>query len=151
MAYYILLTLLACLFFGGIFKAFDSDSSDNEKIIGIALTMLSLIGIVVAVYLEQINVNEKVQENNQKVEMVTNHNEKKQNELLTEKFQLPITDILIEPMLEEEWEYYKVTTDTGIYKIAFTYDSNNKVIGFREFKQIASLNKEGNHGEGSHN
>lgn len=79
------------------------------------------------------------------------YNEKKQNELLTEKFKLPITDILIEPILETEWEYYKVTTNTGIYKIAFAYDSNNRVIGFKEFKQIASINQEGNHEQGSHN
>ncbi|MGE6592296.1 hypothetical protein ACQKFU_22545 [Bacillus mycoides] len=149
---YLLLTLLACLFMFGIFTAFDIDKSENGKIIGVVLTVLSLIGMVVTVYLQQTDVNEKVRENNQKVEMITEYNEKKQNELLTEKFKLPITDILIESISETEWEYYKVTTNTGVYKIAFAYDSNNKIVGFKEFKQITSvISKESNHEQGSHN
>ncbi|EOP78870.1 hypothetical protein IGM_06477 [Bacillus cereus HuB4-4] len=149
---YLLLTLLACLFMFGIFTAFDIDKSENGKIIGVVLTVLSLIGMVVTVYLQQTEVNEKVRENNQKIEMITEYNEKKQNELLTEKFKLPITDILIESISETEWEYYKVTTNTGVYKIAFAYDSNNKIVGFKEFKQITSvISKESNHEQGSHN
>lgn len=136
----------------GIFTAFDIDKSENGKIIGVVLTVLSLIGMVVTVYLQQTEVNEKVRENNQKIEMITEYNEKKQNELLTEKFKLPITDILIESISETEWEYYKVTTNTGVYKIAFAYDSNNKIVGFKEFKQITSvISKESNHEQGSHN
>ncbi|MGR5913076.1 hypothetical protein ACT7DG_29645 [Bacillus cereus] len=64
------------------------------------------------------------------------YNEKKQEELLKEKLKLPITDILIEPV--SKTEYYKVTTNTGIYKLAYAYDPNDRVIGFKEFKQITS-------------
>lgn len=148
MVYIISFALTGCLFIFGIIFGFspNPNKSDFWRIIGFVLMIFGLIGLVVTWCFLSNDINEKIQENNQKIEMVKerrNYNEKKQNELLTEKFKLPITDILIEPLLETQ--YYKVTTNTGIYKISFDYDSNEKIIGFKEFKQITSLNKEGNH------
>ncbi|AJI31747.1 hypothetical protein BG06_5496 (plasmid) [Bacillus thuringiensis] len=115
-----------------------------------ALIMIgSLIGLIVCGYFRIVEMSE---ENKLKTEMAAErieYNEKKKNELLTEKFKLPITDILIEPVLETK--YYKVTTNTGIYKLSFAYDTNDKIIGFKEFKQITSISQEGNHEQGSHN
>lgn len=115
-----------------------------------ALVMIgSFIGLIVCGYFRIVEVSE---ENKLKTEMAAElieYNEKKKNELLTEKFKLPITDILIEPV--SETKYYKVTTNTGIYKLSFAYDTNDKIIGFKEFKQITSISQEGNHEQGSHN
>ncbi|GAB6632116.1 hypothetical protein BACERE00176_00137 [Bacillus paranthracis] len=146
----IALNILIFLFFLSVFAlCINLELSEKWRII-IALVMIgSLIGLIVCGYFRIVEMNE---EHKLKTEMVAErikYNEKKQNELLTEKFKLPITDILIEPILETQ--YYKVTTNTGIYKIAFDFDSNEKIIGFKEFKQITSLNKEGNHEQGSHN
>jgi hypothetical protein len=103
----------------------------------------SLIGLIVCGCFRIVEMNEEYKLKTEMSAERIKYNEKKQNELLTEKFKLPITDILIEPILETR--YYKVTTNTGIYKIAFDYDSNEKIIGFKEFKQITSINMEGNH------
>ncbi|WP_324656126.1 hypothetical protein [Bacillus cereus] len=140
----IALNILIFLFFVSVFAlCIELEFSEKWRII-IALVMIgSLIGLIVCGYFRIVEMNE---EHKLKTEMVAErikYNEKKQNELLSEKFKLPITDILIEPILETQ--YYKVTTNTGIYKIAFDFDSNKKIIGFKEFKQITSLNKEGNH------
>ncbi|HDR4727459.1 MULTISPECIES: hypothetical protein [Bacillus] len=148
MVHMISLALNWCLFVFGIFLGFapNPNKSDVWRIIGFVLVIFGLIGLVVTWRLLSNDISEKIQENNQKIEMVkerVSYNEKKQNELLTEKFKLPITDILIEKILETQ--YYKVTTNTGIYKIAFDYDSNEKIIGFKEFKQITSISQEGNH------
>lgn len=142
-----------CLFICGIMSAFSPTESDGGKILGVVCTIIGLVGFMVAGYLFYNDAMEKLQEKNQKIEMVTErvkYNKKKQNELLTEKFKLPITDILIEPI--SETEYYKVTTNEGIYKVAFAYDSDDRIIGFKEFKQIISaISKERNHEQGSHN
>lgn len=103
----------------------------------------SLIGLIVCGCFRIVEMNEEYKLKTEMSAERIKYNEKKQNELLSEKFKLPITDILIEPILETQ--YYKVTTNTGIYKIEFDFDSNEKIIGFKEFKQITSLNKEGNH------
>ncbi|MGY1423312.1 hypothetical protein [Bacillus cereus] len=102
------------------------------KIVVSVVMVGSFIGLMVCGYFQTI---EKDQAAKQKEERIS-YNEKRQEELLTEKFKLPITDILIEPVLKTE--YYKATTNTGIYKLAYAYDSNDRVIGFKEFKQITS-------------
>lgn len=150
MVYIISLALTGCLFIFGILFGFspNPNKSDVWRIIGFVLIIFGLIGLVVTWCF----LSNDISENNQKIEMVKergNYNEKKQSELLTEKFNLPITDILIEPV--SETKYYKVTTNTGIYKISFTYDTNDKIIGFKEFKQITSVSQEGKHEQGSHN
>ncbi|MBJ6723042.1 hypothetical protein I2750_23080 [Bacillus sp. PR5] len=146
----IIVNLLIFLFFASAFAVcIEPEFSKKWRII-ITLVMIgSLIGLIVCGYFRIVEMNEEYKLKTEMSAERIKYNEKKQNELLTEKFKLPITDILIEPILETR--YYKVTTNTGIYKIAFDYDSNEKIIGFKEFKQITSLNKEGNHGEGSHN
>lgn len=119
----------------------------------VGILLLGLIGIGLSYILnsEKKEVVRTHSNTEQKSIGLIEYNEKKQNELLTEKFKSPITDILIEPISETDWEYYKVTTNTGVYKIAFAYDSNNKIVGFKEFKQITSISQERNHGQGSHN
>ncbi|QKG98744.1 hypothetical protein [Bacillus cereus] len=146
----IIVNLLIFLFFASAFTVcIEPEFSKKWRII-ITLVMIgSLIGLIVCGYFRIVEMNEEYKLKTEMSAERIKYNEKKQNELLTEKFKLPITDILIEPILETR--YYKVTTNTGIYKISFDYDSNEKIIGFKEFKQITSLNKEGNHGEGSHN
>ncbi|EJQ72420.1 hypothetical protein IGK_05579 [Bacillus toyonensis] len=151
--YFVSIAIFMCLFICGIMSAFSPTESDGGKILGVVCTIIGLVGFMVAGYLFYNDAMEKLQEKNQKIEMVTErvkYNKKKQNELLTEKFKLPITDILIEPI--SETEYYKVTTNEGIYKVAFAYDSDDRIIGFKEFKQIISaISKERNHEQGSHN
>ncbi|MED1305147.1 hypothetical protein BK704_01650 [[Bacillus thuringiensis] serovar konkukian] len=142
--YSIIVNILIFLFFVSAFAlCINLEFSKKWRII-ITLVMIgSFIGLIVSGYFRIVEMNE---EHKLKTEMVAErikYNEKKQNELLSEKFKLPITDILIEPILETQ--YYKVTTNTGIYKIEFDFDSNEKIIGFKEFKQITLLNKEGNH------
>lgn len=138
----IIASILVFVFFTAFLTlSLDPDLSKKWKIIMALVMMWSFIGLMVCGYFRII---EKSEENNQKIEMVSErikYNEKKQNELLTEKFKLPVTDILIEPV--SETEYYKVTTNTGIYKVAFAYDSNDRIIGFKEFKQITSTASEG--------
>lgn len=140
----IALNILIFLFFSSVFVfIIDLELSEKWRMIIVLVMIGSLIGLIVFGYFRIVEMDK---EHKLKTEMVAQrikYNEKKQNELLTEKFKLPITDILIEPILETQ--YYKVTTNTGIYKIAFNFDSNEKIIGFKEFNQITSLNKEGNH------
>ncbi|WP_144609065.1 hypothetical protein [Bacillus cereus] len=155
MVYNILFALFGGLFIFGIIYGFspNPNKSDVWKIIGFVLMISGLIGLVVTLRLFSNDISENIRENNQKIKMVkeqVKYNEKKQNELLTEKFKLPITDILIEQI--PKTEYYKVTTNEGIYKVAFAYDSDNRIIGFKEFKQIISaISKESNHEQGSYN
>ncbi|MCR6464905.1 hypothetical protein NXB04_05060 [Bacillus paranthracis] len=106
--------------------------SNVAKKITVFVMVVSFIGVVVGGYFK---INEQDQAVKQKNERLA-YNEKKQEELLKEKLKLPITDILIEPV--SKTEYYKVTTNTGIYKLAYAYDPNDRVIGFKEFKQITS-------------
>ncbi|TXR59075.1 hypothetical protein DM800_28915 [Bacillus sp. AY18-3] len=140
----IVINILIFLFFLSVFTFFaELELSEKWRIIMALVMIWSLIGLIVCGYFRIVEVSE---ENKLKTEMAAElieYNEKKKNELLTEKFKLPITDILIEPV--SETKYYKVTTNTGIYKLSFAYDTNDKIIGFKEFKQITSLNKEGNH------
>ncbi|UYX55873.1 hypothetical protein M3Y14_32095 (plasmid) [Bacillus thuringiensis] len=155
MVYNILFALSGGVFICAIIYEFspNPNKSDVWRIIGFVLMIFGLIGLVVTWRFFSNDISEKIRENNQKIEMVKEqikYNEKKQNELLTEKFKLPITDILIEPI--SETEYYKVTTNEGIYKVAFAYDSDDRIIGFKEFKKIISaISKEINHEQGSHN
>ncbi|MDX5746184.1 hypothetical protein SIM20_23935 [Bacillus cereus group sp. BfR-BA-02570] len=110
----------------------------KKFLIGILLLCLIGTGLFYLLNPEKKEITSTYSDTKQK--QVIEYNEKKKNELLTEKFELLITDMLIEPISDTEWEYYKVTTNTGIYKIAFAYDSNDKIIGFKEFKQITSIN-----------
>lgn len=153
MVYFVFIAIFLCLFICGLISAFSPIESDCGRMFAVGCAIIGLIGLMVGGYLFYNDTKEKLQENNQNIEMVTErvkYNEKKQNELLTEKFKLPITDILIEKI--SQTEYYKVTTNEGIYKVAFAYDSDNRIIGFKEFKQIISaISKESNHEQGSHN
>ncbi|EJR50099.1 hypothetical protein IIO_06412 [Bacillus cereus VD115] len=151
--YLVFIAIFMCLFICGIISAFSPIESDRGKMFGVVCAIIGLIGLMVGGYSFYNDTKEKLQENNQNVVMVAErvkYNEKKQNELLTEKFKLPITDILIEKI--SETEYYKVTTSEGIYKVAFAYDSDDRIIGFKDFKQIISaISKESNHEQGNHN
>ncbi|MEC3226223.1 hypothetical protein P9027_30370 [Bacillus thuringiensis] len=146
----IVINILIFLFFLSLFTFFiELELSKNWRIIMAIVMIGSLIGLIVCGYFRIVEMSE---ENKLKTEMAAErieYNEKKKNELLTEKFKLQITDILIEPV--SETKYYKVTTNTGIYKLSFAYDTNDKIIGFKEFKQITSISQEGNHEQGSHN
>ncbi|MGE6313596.1 hypothetical protein ACQKD6_24670 [Bacillus cereus] len=106
--------------------------SNVVKITATVVMVVSFIGLGVGGYFQTIEQDQSVKQKNERIA----YNEKKQEELLAEKLKLPITDILIEPV--SKTEYYKVTTNTGIYKLAYAYDPNDRVIGFKEFKQIAS-------------
>ncbi|WP_225989795.1 hypothetical protein [Bacillus cereus] len=125
------MTLLFVLFVFS-FIIIGNAPSNVIKITGAVVMVVSLIGIGVGGYFQTIEQDQSVK---QKKERIT-YNQKKQEELLTEKLKLPITDILIEQV--SKTEYYKVTTNTGIYKLAYAYDPNDRVIGFKEFKQITS-------------
>ncbi|MDA2598438.1 hypothetical protein PDQ40_22560 [Bacillus cereus group sp. Bc061] len=106
--------------------------SNVAKKIIVFVMVVSFIGVVVGGYFKINEQNQAVKQKNERIA----YNEKKQEELLIEKLKLPIEDILIEPV--SKTEYYKITTNTGIYKLAYAYDSNDRVIGFKEFKQITS-------------
>ncbi|MES5957177.1 hypothetical protein QCI42_28080 [Bacillus fungorum] len=106
--------------------------SNVVKTTAAVVMVVSFIGLGVGFYFQTIEQDQTVKQKKERVA----YNEKKQEELLTEKLKLPITDILIEPV--SKTEYYKVTTNAGIYKLAYAYDPNDRVIGFKEFKQIAS-------------
>lgn len=106
--------------------------SNVVKITATVVMVVSFIGLGVGGYFQTIEQDQSVKKKYERIA----YNEKKQEELLAEKLKLPITDILIEPV--SKTEYYKVTTNTGIYKLAYAYDPNDRVIGFKEFKQIAS-------------
>lgn len=125
------MTLLFVLFVFS-FIIIGNAPSNVIKITGAVVMVVSLIGIGVGGYFKIIESDQTVKQKNERIA----YNEKKQEELLTEKLKLPITDILIEQV--SKTEYYKVTTNTGIYKLAYAYDPNNRVIGFKEFKQITS-------------
>nr|WP_257140811.1 hypothetical protein [Bacillus wiedmannii] len=109
-----------------------SNLPEIAKIVVSVVMVGSFIGLMVCGYFQTIEQNQTVKQKNERLA----YNEKKQEERLTEKLKLPITDILIEPV--SKTEYYKVTTNAGIYKLAYAYDPNDRVIGFKEFKQIAS-------------
>ncbi|MCU5409128.1 hypothetical protein OCA16_32130 [Bacillus cereus] len=126
-----IMTLLFVLFVFS-FIIIGNAPSNVIKITGVVVMVVSLIGIGVGGYFKIIESDQTVKQKNERIA----YNEKKQEELLTEKLKLPITDILIEQV--SKTEYYKVTTNTGIYKLAYAYDPNDRVIGFKEFKQITS-------------
>ncbi|MCU4863856.1 hypothetical protein [Bacillus thuringiensis] len=126
-----IMTLLFVLFVFS-FIIIGNAPSNVIKITGAVVMVVSLIGIGVGGYFKIIESDQMVKQKNERIA----YNEKKQEELLTEKLKLPITDILIEQV--SKTEYYKVTTNTGIYKLAYAYDPNDRVIGFKEFKQITS-------------
>ncbi|WP_249268333.1 hypothetical protein [Bacillus thuringiensis] len=128
------MTLLFVLFVFS-FIIIGNAPSNVIKITGVVVMVVSLIGIGVGGYFKIIESDQTVKQKNERIA----YNEKKQEELLTEKLKLPITDILIEQV--SKTEYYKVTTNTGIYKLAYAYDPNDRVIGFKEFKQITSTIK----------
>lgn len=147
----IIVNLLIFLFFASAFAVcIEPEFSKKWRII-ITLVMIgSLIGLIVCGYFRIVEMNEEYKLKTEMSAERIKYNEKKQNELLTEKFKLPITDILIEPILETR--YYKVTTNEGIYKVAYAYDSDDRIIGFKEFRQIISaISKESNHEQGSNN
>ncbi|WP_370458079.1 hypothetical protein [Bacillus sp. BPN334] len=125
------MTLLIVLFVFS-FIIIGTAPSNVVKITGAVVMIVSIIGLGVGMYFKTIEEDQTVKQKNERIA----YNEKKQEELLTEKLKLPITDILIEPV--SKTEYYKVTTNTGIYKLAYSYDPNDRVVGFKEFKQIAS-------------
>ncbi|OTY56405.1 hypothetical protein BK746_17560 [Bacillus thuringiensis serovar yosoo] len=129
-----IMTLLFVLFVFS-FIIIGNAPSNVIKITGVVVMVVSLIGIGVGGYFKIIESDQTVKQKNERIA----YNEKKQEELLTEKLKLPITDILIEQV--SKTEYYKVTTNTGIYKLAYAYDPNDRVIGFKEFKQITSTIK----------
>ncbi|KAA0803785.1 hypothetical protein [Bacillus sp. BB56-3] len=126
-----IMTLLIVLFVFS-FIIIGTVPSNVVKITGAVVMVVSIIGLGVGMYFKTIEKDQTVKQKNERLA----YNEKKQEELLTEKLKLPITDILIEPV--SKTEYYKVTTNAGIYKLAYAYDPNDRVIGFKEFKQIAS-------------
>ncbi|MEB9274872.1 hypothetical protein P4I03_01830 [Bacillus cereus] len=69
-------------------------------------------------------------------------------ELLVSEFNIPADKIY----LEEKTKYYKVTTNTGIYKVTFRYDSQKNIIGIQKIDPILTVaNEGGNHEQGSHN
>jgi hypothetical protein len=110
-----------------------SNLPEIAKIVVSVVMVGSFIGLMVCGYFQTIEQDQTVKQKN---ERLAYNEKKKQEELLKEKLKLPITDILIEPV--SKTEYYKVTTNTGIYKLAYAYDPNDRVIGFKEFKQITS-------------
>jgi hypothetical protein len=110
-----------------------SNLPEIAKIVVSVVMVGSFIGLMVCGYFQTIEQDQTVKQKN---ERLAYNEKKKQEELLKEKLKLPITDILIEPV--SKTEYYKVTTNTGIYKLAYAYDPNHRVIGFKEFKQITS-------------
>lgn len=117
-----IMTLLFVLFVFS-FIIIGNAPSNVIKITGAVVMVVSLIGIGVGGYFKIIESDQMVKQKNERIA----YNEKKQEELLTEKLKLPITDILIEQV--SKTEYYKVTTNTGIYKLAYAYDPNDRVIG----------------------
>ncbi|HHT7062881.1 TPA: hypothetical protein ACTZ5S_005463 [Bacillus cereus] len=126
-----IMTLLIVLFVFS-FIIIGTVPSNVVKINGAVVMIVSIIGLGVGMYFKIIEEDQTVKQKNERLA----YNEKKQEELLKEKLKLPITDILIEPV--SKTEYYKVTTNTGIYKLAYAYDPNDRVTGFKEFKQITS-------------
>lgn len=109
-----------------------SNLPEIAKIVVSVVMVGSFMGLMVCGYFQTIEQDQAVKQKNERLA----YNEKKREELVIEKLELPITDILIEPV--SKTEYYKVTTNTGIYKLAYAYDPNDRVIGFKEFKQITS-------------
>ncbi|MGH0686047.1 hypothetical protein [Bacillus mycoides] len=101
----------------------------------IAFTVMKSLGSDISTSLEK---------NNKQIE----HNVKMMEELLVSEFNIPAEKIY----LEEKTKYYKVTTNTGIYKVTFKYDSQKNIIGIQKIDPILSIaNEGGNHEQGSHN
>mgnify|MGYP001141185914 CR=1 FL=1 len=127
---YIMFILIILFMFS--FVIIGTVPSNVVKITAAVVMVVSFIGLGVGGYFQTIEQDQSVKQKKERIA----YNEKKQEELLAEKLKLPITDILIEPV--SKTEYYKVTTNTGIYKLAYAYDPNDRVMGFKEFKQVAS-------------
>ncbi|HGA1022282.1 TPA: hypothetical protein ACIQN7_002619 [Bacillus cereus] len=127
---YVMVILVVLVMFSILI--YGTAPSNVAKITAVVVMVLSFIGLGIGGYLQTIEQDQAVKQKNERLA----YNEKKREELVIEKLKLPITDILIEPV--SKTEYYKVTTNTGIYKLAYAYDPNDRVIGFKEFKQITS-------------
>ncbi|QWI47320.1 hypothetical protein [Bacillus mycoides] len=90
------------------------------------------------------DISTSIEKNNKQIK----HNVKMMEELLVSEFNIPAEKIY----LEEKTKYYKVTTNTGIYKVTFKYDSQKNIIGIQKIDPILSIaNEGGNHEQGSHN
>ncbi|MCO4220200.1 hypothetical protein P5G86_23975 [Paenibacillus jamilae] len=109
----------------------------------IILVSLFLISITVMKSLGS-DISTSIEKNNKQIK----HNIKTMEELLVSEFNIPADKIY----LEEKTKYYKVTTNTGIYKVTFRYDSQKNIIGIQKIDPILTVaNEGGNHEQGSHN
>ncbi|ARJ25731.1 hypothetical protein ACQVPJ_28270 [Bacillus mycoides] len=114
-----------------------------EKREYVILVSLLLIAFTVMKSLGS-DISTSIEKNNKQIK----HNVKMMEELLVSEFNIPAEKIY----LEEKTKYYKVTTNTGIYKVTFKYDSQKNIIGIQKIDPILSIaNEGGNHEQGSHN
>ncbi|MFK4316927.1 hypothetical protein ABH953_005789 [Bacillus sp. RC236] len=139
---YLYIVLVALLLIGLVYLApkpqRNWEKRDYVVAGGITLIFITLMISVVK------DIDTNIEKNNKQIK----HNVKMMEELLVSEFNIPAEKIY----LEEKTKYYKVTTNKGIYKVIFKYDSHKNIIGIQEIVPILSLVNEGEgHEQRSHN
>ncbi|OPD43755.1 hypothetical protein BVG00_21705 [Bacillus cereus] len=112
-------------------------STSHFGAIDIFISVGSMLSLILAGLLLYYNIAQINSENTAKIKQfkeVVKYNESKRNDLLSDTFGLPTEKMLI----EEQSNYYKVTTNTGIYKITFDYNSKQQITKIKENIQITS-------------
>ncbi|MEB9380189.1 hypothetical protein P4J09_19390 [Bacillus cereus] len=139
---YLYIILIVLLLTGVTYLGLNSNKVWRKREYVILLSLLLIVFIVMNSLASDIGTS--IEKNNKKIE----HNVKKMEELLVSEFNIPAEKIY----LEEKTKYYKVTTNTGIYKVTFKYDSQKNIIGIQKIDPILTIvNEGGNHEQGSHN
>ncbi|MFA2561971.1 hypothetical protein ABR780_26560 [Bacillus cereus] len=139
---YLYIILIVLLLTGVTYLGLNSNRVWRKREYVILLSLLLIVFIVMNSLASDIGTS--IEKNNKKIE----HNVKKMEELLVSEFNIPAEKIY----LEEKTKYYKVTTNTGIYKVTFKYDSQKNIIGVQKIDPILTIvNEGGNHEQGSNN
>ncbi|HDR6259323.1 hypothetical protein [Bacillus cereus] len=139
---YLYIILIVLLLTGVTYLGLNSNRVWRKREYVILLSLLLIVFIVMNSLASDIGTS--IEKNNKKIE----HNVKKMEELLVSEFNIPAEKIY----LEEKTKYYKVTTNTGIYKVTFKYDSQKNIIGIQKIDPILTIvNEGGNHEQGSNN
>ncbi|MEC3226220.1 hypothetical protein P9027_30350 [Bacillus thuringiensis] len=101
-----------------------------EVTIGLML-IFALITCVIGFYSFTLDNSKTLKE----LENISLYNEKKESELLEKELGIPSKYILIE---KDKEDYFKVTSEKGIYKVQFDYDKDKKIKSLKKVIQIES-------------
>ncbi|MCU4770768.1 MULTISPECIES: hypothetical protein [Bacillus cereus group] len=142
MPHYLYIILIVLLLIGVTYLAPNPNRVWGKREYVILVSLL-LIAFTVMKSLGS-DISTSIEKNNKQIK----HNVKMMEELLVSEFNIPAEKIY----LEEKTKYYKVTTNKGIYKVTFKYDSQKNIIGIKKIDTILSVENKGeDHEQGSYN